>query len=172
MHTEDQDFPTVGDRLKLQHQDNNQLSIQTEIVEFKHLELAIVRAEVKTSKGLFTGSGVASKDKDPDYIHSLLEVAETRAVSRALRFSGACVERTGREEIPKQSKSAPNIPLSSGNISNGQKKAIERMAKEHGWNIIEAIKRILGTNIEVLEDLDKRQASVVIQRMRAVIKAA
>jgi hypothetical protein len=79
------------------------------------------------------------------------------------------VDHTGREEI---TKSAPNNPSSSGNISSGQKRAIERMAKEHGWNIVEAVRRILGNSIEVLDDLNKQEASTVIQRMRSVLNAA
>ena len=165
-------YPTVGDRLNLQHETYNQISIQTEVVEYKHLELAICRATVSTSKGSFNGSGVASLEKDQDMITSLLEIAETRAVSRALRFSGALVDRTGREELPKQPNLGPSIPISSVKISNGQKRYIERMAKDKGWNIIEAIRRILSNNkIEAIENLNREEASTVIQRMKSVLVA-
>jgi hypothetical protein len=169
--TEDH-YPTVGERLNLQHQEYNQITINTEIIEYHHLELAICRATITTPKGSFNGSGVASLEKDADMMTSLLEIAETRAVSRALRFSGALVEYTGREEIPKPTKSAPNPPISSGTISNGQKRAIERMAKDKGWDIIQAVRRILANNsIEALDHLNKQDASTVIQRMRSALVA-
>ena len=162
-------YPTVGERLGIQHNDHHQISIETEIIEFRHLELAICRSRVTTTKGIFTGSGVASQEKDADMVTSLLEIAETRAVSRALRFSGALVEYTGREEMPKPTSYKP-IP--SGSISNGQKKAIEDMAKDKGWNVIQAVRRILGNNsIEELDHLNKQEASAVIQRMRSALVA-
>jgi len=170
MQTED-NYPTIGDRLTFHHEALREISINTEIIEYKHLELAICRATIKTPKGTFTGSGVSSKDKDPDYIQSLLEVAETRAVSRALRFSGACVDKTGREEIAKATQSAPSYS-SAKPITNGQKRLIERIAKEHNWDLNKAVGRILGSkSIETLNDLNNQEASTVIQRMKAVLVA-
>ena len=49
-------FPRVGGRLRLAHENNGKLSIQTEIVKLDD-SLAIVKATTATDKGSFSGLG-------------------------------------------------------------------------------------------------------------------
>lgn len=91
-------FPVVGGRLRLAHEENKSLSIETEVISFD-LELAVVQALVKTEKGQYNGLGNASVKRDKVLANAILELAETRAIARALRFAGYGVEYTGFEEV-------------------------------------------------------------------------
>ena len=91
-------FPRVGGRLRLAHDGNGKLSIQTEVVQFDD-SLAVVKATVTTDKGSFCGFGTASAQRDQRLADSLLELAETRSIARSLRFSGYGVEYAGAEEV-------------------------------------------------------------------------
>jgi hypothetical protein len=91
-------FPRVGGRLRLAHEGNGKLSIQTEVIQFGDA-LAVVKATVTTDKGSFCGFGTASSQRDQRLAESLLELAETRSISRGLRFSGYGVEYTSAEEV-------------------------------------------------------------------------
>jgi len=91
-------FPRVGGRLRLAHEQNDQLGIQTDVIRFDE-SLAVVKATVIMTKGAFCGFGTASAQRDARLADSLLELAETRSIARALRFSGYGVEYTGAEEV-------------------------------------------------------------------------
>ncbi|MFH1114167.1 MAG: hypothetical protein V1792_09625 [Pseudomonadota bacterium] len=91
-------FPRVGGRLRLAHEGNGKLSIQTEVVQFDD-SVAVVKATVTTEKGSFCGFGTASAQRDQRLADSLLELAETRSIARSLRFSGYGMEYTGAEEV-------------------------------------------------------------------------
>lgn len=91
-------FPKVGGRLRLAHEGNQSLSIQTEVIRFDDT-CAVVKAAINTEKGTFCGFGTASAQRDARLADSLLELAETRSIARALRFSGYGVEYTGAEEV-------------------------------------------------------------------------
>ena len=55
-------FSKIGRRLRLAHEENDHLSITTEII--KHDEnLAVVKAVTSTMKGNFPGLGMASVDR-------------------------------------------------------------------------------------------------------------
>jgi hypothetical protein len=92
-------YPVVGGRLRIAHELNEKLSISTAMVSFESGVEAVVKAELQTEKGLFSAYGAASLAKDERLSESLLELAETRAIARALRFAGYGVEYTGSEEI-------------------------------------------------------------------------
>ncbi len=91
-------FPRVGGRLRLAHEQNEQLGIQTEVIRFDET-CAVVKATVTSMKGTFCGFGTATVQRDQRLADSLLELAETRAIARGLRFSGYGVEYTGAEEM-------------------------------------------------------------------------
>jgi len=91
-------YPRVGGRLRLAHEGNDKLGIQTEVVRFED-SLAVVKATASTTKGVFCGFGTASAQRDARLADSLLELAETRSIARALRFSGYGVEYTSAEEV-------------------------------------------------------------------------
>lgn len=91
-------FPVVGGRLRLAHEDNSNLSIETKVISYDG-EIAIIQAMVKTEKGVFNGLGNASTKRDRILSNAILELAETRAIARAVRFAGYGVEYTGFEEV-------------------------------------------------------------------------
>lgn len=84
-------FPVIGGRLRVAHEGNERLSIQTEIVRLEH-DLVVAKATVETEKGRYSGTGTASAQRDARLSDSLVELAETRAIARALRFGGFGVE--------------------------------------------------------------------------------
>jgi hypothetical protein len=91
-------FPVVGGRLRLLHETNDHLGIQTEIIKLEP-DFVVVQAAAETTKGKFNGIGTASTQRDARLADSLVELAETRAVARALRFAGFGLEYCGAEEV-------------------------------------------------------------------------
>ncbi|MGO9570846.1 MAG: hypothetical protein ACLP5H_25245 [Desulfomonilaceae bacterium] len=91
-------FPVVGGRLRILHENNDHLGIQTEIIRLDN-DFVVVKAAVESQRGKFNGTGTASGQRDAKLADSLVELAETRAIARALRFSGIGVEYTGFEEV-------------------------------------------------------------------------
>ena len=91
-------FPKIGGRLRLAHEANEALSIETEIIRYDE-KVAVVTAVSKTSKGSFKGIGMASVERDEKIAHAILELAETRAIGRSLRFAGYGVEYCSAEEV-------------------------------------------------------------------------
>ena len=49
-------FPVVGGRLRIAHESNERLEIQTEIVRLDN-DFVVVKASVETGKGTFAGTG-------------------------------------------------------------------------------------------------------------------
>jgi hypothetical protein len=98
-------FPIVGGRLRLFHEDlaksdSSQVAggIDIEIID-RDREYALVKARVCIDGNAFTGIGMASKSRDSMIFPAIMEMAETRAIARALRFAGYGVEYTGAEEM-------------------------------------------------------------------------
>ena len=166
-------YPVVGARLRVAHEENEHLEIITDVISFEVMDQAVVKAIVKSDKGEFSAYGVASASKDARLIDSLLELAETRSIARALRFAGYGVEYTGIEEIGD----APVHQISEVRtrtndivqdpISKSQLRAIETIASSKRWNALEAAKRILHNNdLQSLDDLSKGEAIQVINRFK------
>jgi len=91
-------YPKIGGRLRLAHEDNDNLSITTEIIKYDE-NIAVVRAVSTTTKGCFPGIGMSSTERDDKIAPAILELAETRAIARSLRFAGYGVEYCSAEEI-------------------------------------------------------------------------
>ena len=91
-------YPKIGGRLRLAHEENGSLSIATEIIRYEE-EVAVVKALATTSKGTFSGLGMASLERDQQIAPAILELAETRAIARSLRFAGYGVEYCSAEEV-------------------------------------------------------------------------
>ena len=91
-------YPKIGGRLRLAHEENDQLSITTEIIRYDE-NIAVVKANTTTGKGTFPGLGMSSAERDNDIAPAILELAETRAIARSLRFAGYGVEYCSFEEI-------------------------------------------------------------------------
>ena len=119
-------FPVVGGRLRILHENNDHLGIQTEIIRLDN-DFVVVKAAVESQRGKFNGTGTASGQRDAKLADSLVELAETRAIARALRFGGIGVEYAGAAEVAhvagtevekEQSGSkapAPTFPEDNGN---------------------------------------------------------
>jgi hypothetical protein len=58
-----------------------------------------LRALATTKKGYFNGLGMASLERDQRIAPAILELAETRAIARSLRFAGYGVEYCSAEEV-------------------------------------------------------------------------
>ena len=92
------EYPKVGGRLRLAHLHNDTLDINTEVFQYDG-NLAVVKAVCTTNKGSYCGMGMASLERDAKIAPALLELAETRAIARALRFAGFGVEYCSAEEV-------------------------------------------------------------------------
>jgi hypothetical protein len=99
-------FPVVGGRLRIIHETSSHLNIATEIVRLES-DFAVVRATLESEKGRFCGTGTASAQRDARLADSLVELAETRAIARSLRFGGVGVEFTSAEEVSHVVNSEP-----------------------------------------------------------------
>jgi len=91
-------YPKISGRLRLVHEQNDHLSITTEIVNYDG-SVAVVSATATTEKGSFSGLGMASLERDERIAPAILELAESRAIARSLRFAGIGVEYCSAEEI-------------------------------------------------------------------------
>jgi hypothetical protein len=121
-------FPVVGGRLRILHENNDHLGIQTEIIRLD-TDFVVVKAAVESQRGKFNGTGTASGQRDAKLADSLVELAETRAIARALRFGGIGVEYTGAEEVShvaaadserEQSGSKQPAPVFAEGSGNGK----------------------------------------------------
>ena len=91
-------YPKVGGRLRLAHDQNERLSISTTIIKYDE-SIAVIMAVTTTGKGTFPGYGMSSVERDKTIAPAILELAETRAIARSLRFVGYGVEYCSAEEI-------------------------------------------------------------------------
>ena len=114
------EYPKVGGRLRLAHEINGNLDINTESIQYDG-SLAVVRAVISSDKGSFSGIGMASVDRDAKLAPAILELAETRAIARCLRFGGYGVEYCSAEEVSHLELEAP-----SQTPENHQHQPIER----------------------------------------------
>lgn len=108
-------FPVVGGRLRLAHEGNEKLSLQTDLVSWDG-NYAVVRCVATTEKGLFVGYGTANNQRDSRLAESLLELSETRSIARALRFAGYGLEYCGAEEVSHtmDTELEKSVPESNG----------------------------------------------------------
>jgi len=91
-------YPKIGGRLRIAHESNDQLSITSKVFSYDG-QVAVVVATTTTDKGSYNGVGMASVERDKKIAPAILELAESRAIARSLRFCGIGVEYCGAEEI-------------------------------------------------------------------------
>ena len=103
-------YPKVAGRLRLAHEQNENLSISTEVIRYDE-NIAVVKATCTTSKGTFSGIGMASMERDRKIAPAILELSETRAIARALRFSGYGLEFCGAEEMSHTQNGTNGVPV-------------------------------------------------------------
>lgn len=103
-------YPVVGGRLRLAHDENEKgLSIETTVIKYED-GIAVIQAKVTTEKGTYNGLGNATAQRDARLKMAILELAETRAIARALRFAGYGVEYTGFEEVDYEPSKETHTP--------------------------------------------------------------
>jgi len=106
-------FPVVGGRLRLAHEENDKLSLQTTLVNWDG-QYAVFKCCAVTAKGEFIGYGTANTQRDSRLAESLVELAETRSIARALRFAGFGLEFTGAEEVSHVVATEPESEQTGG----------------------------------------------------------
>jgi len=191
-------YPIVAGRLRLAHEENGALSLQTEMVSWDG-QYAIFKCSAVTTKGQFIGYGTANSQRDAKLADSLVELAETRSIARALRFAGFGLEFCGAEEITQvpESETAPErtagettervFPEGNGNgkaasktqnPSNGGGKATQAQARalfaltKKAKMGEEDIAGLLSPfNVTRFEDLTLPDASRLIQSLQTEVAA-
>ena len=124
-------YPKVGGRLRLAHEENGNLNISTEIIRYEE-NVAVVRALATTKKGYFNGLGMASLERDQRIAPAILELAETRAIARSLRFAGYGVEYCSAEEVSHLENGGliEQTGESGSSVQDHDDKVSEKPAKE------------------------------------------
>jgi hypothetical protein len=188
-------FPVVGGRLRLAHENNGHLSIQTEIVRFES-DTVITKATVETEKGRYSGTGTASAQRDARLADSLVELAETRAIARALRFGGFGVEYCGAEEVnhvvdeaaPKQTNDEKGGPVFSkgdgkskagskpqgfgnGRATQAQCRALYALKKKAEYGNEDIDRMLEPLNASTFQELTREAASQLITNLQTEVAA-
>jgi hypothetical protein len=166
-------YPVVGGRLRLAHDENKSLSIETSVVQYGE-EATVIQASVRTEKGTFTGLGNASVKRDRVLSNAILELAETRAIARALRFAGYGVEYTGFEEVgdgksasPQEHISEEEAPKKGEGATKAQISTIFSIAKNLNISNDELRELIQDkTGKSFSKDLSKSDASQIISFLK------
>jgi hypothetical protein len=172
-------YPVVGGRLRLAHDENKLLSIETSVLYYNE-DSTVVHAHVKTEKGTFAGLGNASAKRDRVLAHAILELAETRAIARALRFAGYGVEYTGYEEVtePKAMTSGEDeskldmkdireLKETDNNATKAQLNAIFSLAQSINMTNDDLRKMMQDmTGKSYSKDLSKKDASEIIDMLK------
>jgi hypothetical protein len=189
-------FPIIGGRLRILHESNDHIGIQTEIVRLEP-DFVVVKAAIESQRGKFNGTGTASGQRDARLADSLVELAETRAIARALRFGGIGVEYTGAEEVshvaatepePKQnpskdpekvfpedkSESKPEVKTTgngNGRATQAQCRALWALTKKARYSD-EDVASVLGPlNASTFQELTRESASQLITYLQTEVAA-
>jgi len=180
-------FPVVGGRLRLAHEENETLSLQTELVSWDG-QYAVFKCSAETGKGKFLGYGTANIQRDARLAESLVELAETRSVARALRFAGYGLEYTGAEEVshvtggePEADKSLKldttgasngrnngNRPPNGGNgrATSAQVRALFALTKKTQYGDEDIRNLLAPLNATTFQDLTREDASRLISALQ------
>jgi hypothetical protein len=185
-------FPVVGGRLRLAHEGNGTLSLQTELVNWNG-DYAVFKCVAMTEKGQFVGYGTANSQRDTRLAESLVELAETRSIARALRFAGFGMEFCGAEEVSHVSDreaapvssngndggepgtGGPNGPtvksesgkrVVSGQATQAQVRALYALTKRNGYDERQIEEMLQEMNAARFEDLSREDASRLISHLQ------
>jgi hypothetical protein len=185
-------FPVVAGRLRLAHEENGKLSLQTELVNWNG-DYAVFKCVAMTEKGQFVGYGTANNQRDARLAESLIELAETRSIARALRFAGFGMEFCGAEEVshvadgeaePTSSKDngngepvsgGPNGPtvkaesekrIVRGQATQAQVRALYALTKRNGYDEGQIDEMLQSMNTARFEELSREDASRLISHLQ------
>jgi hypothetical protein len=175
-------YPKVGGRLRLAHEENGSLNISTEIIRYEE-NVAVVRALATAKKGYFNGLGMASLERDQQIAPAILELAETRAIARSLRFAGYGVEYCSAEEVshlengglieqdakPSEESEKTNEGEShdsqDARLTSKQLNYLKRLARDRRMTDKELRTKTMGTYKKQPEYLSKKEASELIDQL-------
>ena len=189
-------FPIIGGRLRLAHEGNETLSLQTEMVNWDG-QYAIFKCSAITNKGQFVGYGTANSQRDARLAESLVELAETRSIARALRFAGFGLEFTSAEEIshvsgaePEREQSPSKEPASvfpggngnnkpetkpagngSGRATQAQCRALYALTKRANYTDEDLESMLRPLNAANFQDLTRESASNLITYLQTKVAA-
>jgi len=174
-------YPKISGRLRIVHEQNDHLSINTEIISYDG-NTAVISATVLTEKGSFNGIGMASLERDERIAPAILELAESRAIARSLRFAGIGVEYCSAEEMSHLNgngyqtatvaseqaiASGDDTKGSNGNgrITSRQLGFIMKLINENGTTRKELNEQCINTYGTAVDFLNKADASALIKEL-------
>jgi hypothetical protein len=189
-------FPVVGGRLRLAHEENQTLNLKTEMVSWDG-QYAIFKCSAVTSKGQFVGYGTANSQRDARLAESLIELAETRSVARALRFAGFGLEFTGAEEVSHVTNAEPERERTSnkgpekvfdqdngnskagtkassdtvGRATSAQVRALYALTKRAQYTDQDIDSMLTPLNASTFQDLSRESASQLITYLQTEVAA-
>jgi len=184
-------FPIIGGRLRLAHEQNDSLGLQTELVSWDG-QYAVFKCCAVTPKGQFVGYGTANGQRDSRLAESLVELAETRSVARALRFAGYGLEFCGAEEVshvmeteaaseqiaskepqqvfPGANGSSKSEAKASGNgngkATQAQCRALYALTKKAQYEEEDINSLLAPLNVTTFQDLSRQEASHLISYLQ------
>jgi hypothetical protein len=126
-------YVKVGGKLRVLHQENEQVSIMTEVLRLEP-DYVVCRATVQTAKGTFTGIGVATLKMDSRIGDAIVSLSETRAVARACRHAGYAMDSCGAEELAFGEEPQPALGNTNGGVEKSKRQdcPIDRPAEDNG----------------------------------------
>lgn len=181
-------YPLLKGRLRLALESTQSIVVRSELLRFDPGVVAVCRVSIELSGGMATAHGVASADRDPEFVGALAELSESRAISRALRWLGHGLE-VGFEELgpdrmrnggpavhpiregARRVQGSPGLargdrPNSSGPpCTAAQRRVLVSLARQLGRDLDEVVESFdPGT---LVRDLTLAQASLLIDRLKA-----
>ncbi len=185
----------VGGKLRVLHQENEKVSISTEVIKLEP-DCAVIKATVQTAKGTFTGIGVATLNMDPRIGDAIVSLSETRAVARACRHAGYAMDACGAEEIafgfaePEREQSANKKPASvfpegngnsrpetkpsvtgNGRATQAQCRALYALTKRANYTDRDIESMLRPLNASAFQDLTRESASQLISSLQTQVAA-
>ena len=174
-------YPKISGRLRLAHEQNGHLSITTEVINYDG-SVAVVSATATTEKGSYNGIGMASLERDERIAPAILELAESRAIARSLRFAGIGVEYCSAEEVSHLNGNGSQPAVvepeeavvsdkgngggnGNGRITSKQLRYIIKLISENGRTRKELNEECINTYGTAVDFLNKADASALIKEL-------
>lgn len=158
--------------MRLAHEEGL-MSVTAEVVSFNPRDHAAVAVTAIYEGGRsFTGYGYADKERDKMLAVAMLELAQSRALARALRFGGQGMEYTGAEEVshiqegdgsPVPSRPSPPTPSSVSGGPTDKQLALIRSLREQ-------LALMTGQPVNPPSPKTAKAASEMIENMQAEVK--
>lgn len=157
-----QQYPKIGGKLRLALEANEKISLSSEIV-LDETERAVVKSIFQLDHGSFCGFGSANTTEDRDLSGSLIELAQTRSIARALRFAGYGIEVCGVEEL-RGDLSVKDVASSEGKPARTQLSSANSEGTVSKITAPQA--KLIGRMIEKLELSQPQFESILSQRFK------